>query len=73
MYFYLGLDWKSDAKLPETTTAASSPEINGGNIDDINNQIVQQGNLVTQVKAEKAGKVKNNTLHLGGETRDLNC
>ena len=54
MHFYLGLEGKPNAKLPEPATAA---EINGGSTDGINSQIVQ-GNLLKQVKEEKAEKVK---------------
>ena len=55
MYFYLGLEGKPNTKLPEPATAA---EINGGSTDGRNSQIVHQGNLLTQVKEEKAEKVK---------------
>ena len=55
MHFYLGLEWKPNVKLPEPATAA---EINGGSTNDTNSQIVHQGNLLTQVKEEKAEKVK---------------
>ena len=55
MHFYLGLEGKPNAKLPEPATAA---EISGGSTDDINSQIVHQRNLLKQVKEEKAEKVK---------------
>ena len=55
MHFYLGLKGKPNAKLPEPATAA---DINVGSTDGINSQIVHQGNLLKQVKEEKAEKVK---------------
>ena len=55
MHFYLGLEGKPNTKIPEPATAA---EINVGSTDDINSQIVHQGNLLKQVKEEKAEKVK---------------
>ena len=55
LHFYLGLEGKPNAILPEPATAA---EISGGSTDDINSQIVHQRNLLKQVKEEKAEKVK---------------
>ena len=54
LHFYLGLEGKPNAKLPEPATA----EISGGSTDGINSQIVHQRNLLKPVKEEIAEKVK---------------
>ena len=48
-----GNDWKSGAHQP---TAKSEPS-GGGDADELNEKITEQGNKVRQLKADKATKV----------------
>ena len=51
-----GKDWKPGAYQPAAKTAPAT-QAAGGNADDLNEKITEQGNKVRKMKADKATKV----------------
>lgn len=51
-----GKDWKPGMEIP-SKAPAPSPASSGGNMGELNNKIVAQGDVVRKLKSEKATKV----------------